>query len=350
MYERDGYLPWKKTLEVRAEQVTFADNVRLWRVGETRLVEEGRILALAAAPGQNVTAAVVATDTLAEVRYVRSGSFFESFQPVGLSTSTTPTLTWNAGGNSLIVDYETADDGRDAWISGDLFGPSQGTLQPGDYQWEGNLIMAQESGAHITINPRRQTLERIELPPGVLAEADAFDLVMNTSTGATLIQPRSILRRLYALPPGDWHLAGQGGPFALLRDGNMWLAVKENGEPETETAQGSRPIWNGSGQGSRAVLVDQNELWLWTPGEAPRLLLRQSWPFIGAMWHRNGLHLFVATKDRVFALELDDRGGSLVTDLVTDLEQIRAIAYNENAIYIAGTKDGVEGLYERVIE
>jgi hypothetical protein len=261
-----------------------------------------------------------------------------------------PTLTWNGGGNSVLIDYEMPDDGRDAWVSSDLFGPSQGPLQPADYNWDGNTLVSHDDGTRTVIDPRRQTLERVDLPAGVLAEADAFDLVMNTSTGATLIQPRSIVRRVYELPSGNWDIAGTGGPFTLLRDGDLWLAVKQNGEPEPETVQGMRPTWNNAGQASRAVVVHQNELWLWAPGEPPRLLLRQSEPFIDAAWHRNGLHLFVATKDRVFALELDDRGGFLITDLATGFEDIRAMTYSESAIYIAGTKDGVEGLYERVIE
>ncbi|KAA0205525.1 PEGA domain-containing protein [Candidatus Uhrbacteria bacterium] len=349
-FERDGYLAWEKTLDVRAEQVTFADNVRLWRVGEPRLVAAGRALALEAASGLNVAAALIATSTGAEIRFIRGGALAEPFRPDGLSTSTVPTLTWNPGGNAVLVDYATAEDGRDAWASSDLFGPSQGNLQPATYAWDGSLLVSHEDGARTVINPRRQTLERFALPEGVLAEADAFDLVMNTSTGAILIQPRSILRRVYELPSGDWTLAGTGGPFTLLRDGDTWLAVKSNGEPEPETVQGQRPTWNNAGQASRAVVVHQNELWLWTPGEPPRLLLRRSEPFTDAVWHRQGLHLFVSTQDRVFALELDDRGGFLITDLATGFENIRAIAYSETAIYIAGSKDGVEGLYERVIE
>jgi hypothetical protein len=358
-YERDGYFPWEKTLDVRAEQVTFADNVRLWRTGDVRLVAEGRVLALEAASGQNVAAALIATTTSADIRFIRGGALSEQFNPVGLSTSTMPTLTWNGGGNSVLIDYEMPDDGRDAWVSSDLFGPSQGPLQPADYHWDGNTLVSHDDGTRTVIDPRRQTLERVDLPAGVLAEADAFDLVMNTSTGATLIQPRSLVRRVYELPSGDWNIAGTGGPFTLLRspapygagrDGDLWLAVKQNGEPEPETVQGMQPTWNNAGQASRAVVVHQNELWLWSPGEPPRLLLRRSEPFIDAVWHRNGLHLFVATKDRVFALELDDRGGFLITDLATGFEDIRAMTYSESAIYIAGTKDGIEGLYERVIE
>lgn len=357
-FERDGSLPWEKTLDVRAEQVTFADNVRLWRAGEPRLLAEGRVLALEAASGLNVAAALIATSTGAEIRFIRAGALAEQFRPDGLSTSTAPLLLWNPGGNAVLADYAAPEDGRDAWVSSDLFGPNQGVLQPGDYAWDGNLLVSHEDGLRTVINPRRQTLERLPLPAGVLAEADAFDLVMNTSTGAILIQPRSILRRVYELPSGDWRLAGAGGPFTLLRDpapygaernDDTWLAVKPNGEPEPETVQGQRPTWSPAGQ-ARAVIVDQNELWLWIPGQPPRLLLRRSEPFTDAVWHRHGFHLFVSTNDRVFALELDDRGGFLITDLATGFEEIRAIAYSENAMYIAGTKDGVEGLYERLIE
>lgn len=349
-FERDGYEPWEKTLDLRPEQVTFADNVRLWRVGETRLVAEGRVLAMESAPAYNATAILLSDGEAAHLRFLRAGIPAERFEPAGLSTGTAPILSWNAAGNAVLIDYERASDGADAWVSSDLFGANRGVLPAGDHVWEGSLIVSHEDGMRVAVNPRRQTTERVALPDGVLAETDAFDLITNTTTGDVLIQPRSILRRLYSLPRTDWRLAGNAGPFTLLRSGDTWLAVRSGGEPEPESAQGARPRWHVSGSTVRGALVHHNELWLWTPGEPPRLLLRRSEPFVDAVWHRHGYHLFVATADRVFALELDDRRGFLITDLVTDLLDIRAISYSDNAIYIAGTKDGIEGLYERVIE
>ncbi|MCC6563828.1 PEGA domain-containing protein [Candidatus Uhrbacteria bacterium] len=347
--ERDGFSTWEKTLEIRSEQVTFADHVRLWRLGETQLLIEGNALAIESDPDQAVAAAVIASTTTADIRYVRNGTVSDRFAPSGLSTSTAPELVWNEAGNALLADYDSAE-GRDAWISTDVLGPGQGSLQAADYTWNGSLLVSQEDGMRTVINTRRETLERDLLPDGVTAESDAFDLVVNTSTGAMVLRPRSILRRLYSLPSGDWVLAGDEGPYTLLRTDNRWLAIKPNGEPESGIATGQRPRWNTEGRAPRALLVNDNELWMWTPGTAPQLLLRQSERFVDAVWHRDGYHAFVATKDRVFAIELDDRSGHVMTDLVTGFESINGVAYAGDSLYIAGRRNGADGLYRRVIE
>ncbi len=347
--ERDEFSPWEKTLEIRSEQVTFANHIRLWRLGETQLLIEGKALTVEADPDQAIAATVIATTGTADIRYVRNGTISNRFAPSGLSTSTAPELTWNKAGNALLADYNSAE-GQDAWISTDILGPGQGNLQAADYTWNGSLLTSQANGLRTVINTRRETLEREQLPAGVTAESDAFDLVVNTSTKEMVVRPRSILRRLYSLPSGNWVLAGNEGPYTMLHADNRWLAIKSNGEPENGIATGNRPRWNTRENATRALLVNGNELWLWTPGSAPQLVLRQSESFVDAVWHRDGFHIFAATKDHVFAIELDDRGGHVTTDLVTGFESINGIAYAGDSIYVAGRRNGAEGLYRRVIE
>lgn len=349
-FEQDGYLSWERTLDIRAEQVTFADRVRLWKLGDAALVSEGRFLALEAEPGHAFAAALVASSTVAEVRFIRDGVLENRFTPSGLSTTIVPMLTWNRAGNGLLIDYERSEQGRDAWVSNDVLGPSHGSLQAADYVWDGSLLVSQDDGMRVVIDPRRETLERERLPAGLVAESDAFDLMVNTSTGEMLVRPRSVLRRVYALPSGTWTLGDSEGPYAMLRNEQRWLAIKPNGEPESGTAEGKRLRWNTEGRNPRAILVHGNELWLWTPGQEPQLLMRQSESFVDAVWHRDGFHVFAATEHRVFVLELDDRGGYATTDIVTDFERINAFAYVGDSIYVAGRKGGVDGLYRRIIE
>lgn len=347
--ELDGFVSWEKTLDVRSEQATFADHVRLWRLGETELLFEGSIVAVESDPDQTLVASVMVSSTATEIRYVRDGLISHRFPLRGVSTSITPELSWNEAGNALLADYPS-EESSDAWISTDVLGPGQGILQAADYVWNGSLLVSQEEGVRTVINPRRETLEREPLPDDVVAEADAFDLVMNTSTGAMLLRPRSVLRRVYSLPSGSWALAGDESPYTLLHRDDEWLAVRPNGEPEHGLALGKRPRWNTQGRSARGLLVHGNELWIWTPGAAPELVLRQSESFVDAVWHRDGYHIFAATRDRVFSIELDDRGGRVITDLVTGFEQINGIGYAGDSLYVGGRKNGVNGLYRRVIE
>ncbi|HVM90972.1 MAG TPA: hypothetical protein VMU11_03700, partial [Verrucomicrobiae bacterium] len=121
--------------------------------------------------------------------------------------------------------------------------------------------------------------------------------------------------------------------------------------PENGLADGGPPTWNNAGKQDRGLLLNQNEVWLWTPGETPDLLLRQSTPFVSAVWHHAGSSAFIATQDRVFALELDDRGGGRnMTDLATGFTRIDAMTAVGRSLLISGEKDGNRGLFLRAIE
>jgi hypothetical protein len=60
--------------------------------------------------------------------------------------------------------------------------------------------------------------------------------------------------------------------------------------------------------------------------------------------------VFVATRDRVFSLELDERGGRIMTDLATGFTRIDAMTVTGKNLLISGEKDGGQGLYLRAIE
>jgi hypothetical protein len=201
-----------------------------------------------------------------------------------------------------------------------------------------------------TLDPRRGTFVRERLPLGLVAQTDTFDLIQSTTTNDMIVKPHSILRKVYSLPRGTWIVDGAAGTYTLLRHNNDWLAVKRSGEPEPGIAQGEHVLWNITGKNPRALLLNQNELWLWTPGEDPLLLLRQSTPFVDAVWHQAGDHVFVATNERVFALELDDRGGRIMTDLATGFTRIDSMTVTGKNLLIAGEHEGQQGLFLRAIE
>ena len=347
-YEKTGYLSWEKSLEIKPEQATFADKIRLWLDTGTAHVSDDPMAELSTDDDGTKTAALVAGTKGWTVRILDVDGRQLSQAPVnGMTTSSIPLVRWNANGTALILD-QTDTKLADAWVDANT--GLGGSLPAGDYAWEGTLIVGTDAGMRTTFDPRRGTFVRERLAAGMSAQTDTFDLLVSTSTGDMTIRPHSILRRLYALPRGTWIVDGVAATYTLLRQDGEWLAVKRSGEPERGVAEGNRPLWNEAGKDPRALLLNGNEVWLWEPGQDPLLLLRQSSPFVSAVWHHAGDHVFVATRERVFALELDDRGGRVMTDLVTGFSRIDSMTVTGKNLLISGEKDGQQGLFLRAIE
>ena len=265
----------------------------------------------------------------------------------GLSATYTPRIVWNESGTAFLLDYARGQ-GDDGWVN--VGSGTSGNLPQAEYAWEGTLIVGYDGMTRYAADPRRETLVRSTLANGLAAESDTFDLLTSTSTGDMTLRPRSLLRRLYGLPRGQWHVAETHDAYTLLQSGNRWLAVKRNGEPENETADGDRLRWNDAGRLPRALMLNGNEVWLWTPGESPVLLMRQSEPFIEAAWHRDGFHVFLASRSNVFVLELDDRNGRRMDELVTGFTHINAMSIVGDSLVIGGFKDKVPGIYLRTLQ
>jgi hypothetical protein len=347
-YEKSGYLAWEKTLDIKPEQATFADQARLWLDGVPSHFSDDEASLLVADDDQAKAAALFPSADGWNVRILDAdGRTLVQGSVTGLTTSTVPRVLWNQNGNAIILDANDAK-APDGWLDADT--GQGGTLPAGAYAWEGTLIVGMSGGTRTTLDPRRGTFSREQLTAGLAAQTDTFDLLVSTSTGDMTVRPHSILRRVYALPRGNWTVDGPADTYTLLRHGDEWLAVARDGQPENGIANGARPDWNAADKQSRGLLLNQNELWVWTPGEDPELLLRQSAPFVSAVWHHAGTDVFVATQDRVFALELDDRGGRNMTDLATGFTRIDSMTAVGRTLIISGEKEGNHGLFLRAIE
>jgi hypothetical protein len=112
---------------------------------------------------------------------------------------------------------------------------------------------------------------------------------------------------------------------------------------------GDYPRWLISGNGPRALIVNRTELWQVLENEPPQLLLRQSEPLVQARWHRSGTNIFYATGRDLYALELDERSGRIVNHLAT-FDQINDFDLLGKNIYVAGTLNGVPGLWKLALE
>jgi hypothetical protein len=188
------------------------------------------------------------------------------------------------------------------------------------------------------------------LPASQLGALDGLTLEVNTSTGFLNLRSRSILHQLFQLPRGDWQFADQQGAYTLLKDGNRWLAVRIRVDGNrAEEVTGDWPRWLPSSEIPTALFLNQNEIWTWELGSAPVLIARQSEPFVQVAWHPDGQTIFVASKNELYALELDDRGGRQKTSLAS-FDMIYDMTYADGSIFLNAEMGGVRGMYRRIVD
>ncbi len=356
-FEREGYTPWEKAIEIRAERVSFANAVYLWRTSPTtQLLATGDYSALVSNPE---------ADTVAAVRSHATGSRVELWQSRGrqstelaLTASSTllTSIRWQEDSRAFVLDRPApAEDTLVRLQNRDLVATS--TLLDG--VWDGTVYSAVESSsetrqplAHTNIqwNSRTGAVERTSISTSTTAVYQSLRLE-SQGTDASLILERTFRDRSIPLSRPDWTFRDSPmSDWVFLTQGDRWLALNPYSEqPIQHEIRASHVLWSpNTVRPPQGLFVGTNELHLWTP-EGPTLLLRQTTPLVAASWHRSGTIVFLATATTIEALELDARDGRYRTHLAT-FDAIRSMATVGPYLYVAGTRDGVTGLWMLTIE
>jgi hypothetical protein len=345
---RNAYLPWEKTLDVRAEQVTFANSIHLWFSAPATLMRQGFYSRITASADGDTIAALDASST--EMLFLTTDNRLISRvrAPESDLIAQAP-IRWSLNGTSLLMGGTNV--GEEAWWTApDALSRESGVLPPGQFFWNANELTGYDGERQYTLNPRLRTLTSERLPASQLGALDGLTLEVNTSTGFLILRSRSILHQLFQLPRGDWQFADQQGAYTLLKDGNRWLAVRIRVDGNrAEEVTGDWPRWLPSSEIPTALFLNQNEIWTWELGSAPVLIARQSEPFVQVAWHPDGQTIFVASKNELYALELDDRGGRQKTSLAS-FDMIYDMTYADGSIFLNAEMGGVRGMYRRIVD
>ncbi len=345
-FEKDGYLPWEKSLEIRAERVTFADHARLWRVApETSLTLAGPIARVAANPDRDTLAALeqgMASGT-ATLLLLQPNGRVSLETPVHVTDTQATVLSWEAEGRALLLD---APGDRDTAVRFVRTG-AIATSTPAQATWQGSDLVASRPGTLWRWSSRTGLTLTDELATSVRQRVGTFVLPHAATGSAQLLLDRTFSSRAFALPDGWWTFGYVFADALVLHDGNRWLGLNPQ---ETSSflglLEGMPPRWqvDTGTPTTRGLFLQENELWLWPLGEAPSLLIRQSEPLVAAAWHESGDAVFVATRTSLDVLDLDARGGRTRHTLAT-FEEIRDVDALGGIVYVAGKKEGKEGLW-----
>ncbi|MCA9384435.1 MAG: PEGA domain-containing protein [Candidatus Magasanikbacteria bacterium] len=341
-FERAGYHSWNKRLEVKAEQVTFANKVYLWKQAEPKLLLESTTELLSRSNKKQRFVVAESTTTSQELLVFDNDNLSRRIQ----LTSKTPvhSVDWNEADDAVVANIESSDDSY--WV--DIRSTTnQNKLPPGEYHWHNDLLTGLNSERRYTYDPRSKQLSSIVTTDGN-DELAPVTLTQSTSTNLQLLTWNNDTNRAFSLPRGNWLIHSIEEDFVLLEDGQRLLAVK-NKSSVAQESYGKIQSWLLNTDIPTALVLNQNELWLWQIDQNPELLVRNSDAIISADWHPKAGTIFYATMTQVFALELDNRDGRQRTELAS-FESITDLATVNDHLIILGTKDGKTGVWSLDLE
>jgi len=348
--ERDTYHPWEKRLNVRPEQVTFANTVWLWRDVEPQLVLSNPVTALTSSAQRGLLGIASTFDAITTFSTwsPRTGAS----SPVVLSGSASGShelLRWSEDGKTILVGGEDTQ-ALTWWSRTDITPLQTNPLPAGLYFWNGNNLHRAADDAVYEVNPQTGSLVRTPLTTDAVDQSDTFALQKATGTSVLLLHEFNFDQRRLSLPEGDWRLAALKNDYALLKNGFQWLSFKlASPTPSSNQTRGGWPDWLTSASQPTAILLNENEVIFWRLDQAPETLWRQSDFVVRATWHRSGLSVFVASKTNVFAFELDSRGGHQITNLGS-FDHIYDLSVDQGVLYVAADKNGKHGLWQITLE
>lgn len=341
-FERAGYHSWEKRLEVKAEQVTFANKVHLWRQLQPKFLAETSATLLSRAHKKQRFALAESTTTSQSLLIFDNDALSRRIQlPV---TSSITQIDWSPSDDAVAI---TTDDSADGYWVDVRSTNTTNNLPSGNYRWHGDDITGINNERRYSFDPRTKQLSSIVTTDGNDALGPA-SLMNATGTTDQLLSWNNDVNRAFSLPRGNWQIHSIEGDFVLLEDGQRLLAVK-NKSTNAHESYGVIQSWLPNAEIPTALIVNQNELWLWQIDQHPELLARNSEPFIHADWHPKAGTIFYATKTVVYALELDSRDGRQRTELAS-FDAISDMSAINDRLIILGTKDGKTGAWSLSLE
>ncbi len=348
---KNGYSSWQKTLSLVDGQVTFANQIHLWKTNQPQLVYAQNVTHLVAnSNGQDI--AIISHDATSSWLGVWTPTNGLTFnKPLTHSSSTTFSVQWDeVGGNQLLVQGEGVSSSV-FWF--DTTNPqTPPPLPAGTYHWSklrnglfgarpGFLIDAHSSSGWL--------IKQIAVPKTVL-DRDGQDEIFTSSTRqfisfAPSIQPTTTTTA--QLPKGSWHFDEDHNDYLIGQDATRLFLINRN---SSKTLSGAFIISDHADpelyQTPTNVLIHNlHEVWMWDGINYPTLVTRQSNPIINAVFDQKEQTIFVATASQIYAIELDQRDGQLTTPLAT-FDHIDDLTILQNTLYIAGTLHAQRGIWE----
>ncbi|MCC7357253.1 PEGA domain-containing protein [Candidatus Uhrbacteria bacterium] len=339
----DGYFDWKKKLDITPERVTFVDHVQLWSKNQPNFLFQTPDTGFFSSPKGSRILLTNASGTAQALQFTNIPSFrLSSTTPLSASIPLDSFVHWSDDDRYALVESSSGTT--------DLIDATNVTkslqLPEGNYRWDGKMVVGTNENSLVNIT-RNGTLSRNPLLQNQVDVLDDVVLQEIENHSSFILTAQDQPGKGYVLPKGNWRFWQKHGDILILRDGSRWLSLNRVSGSESyhssEATGKTLQILNQK-KNDLALLVTENELWLWDFLTPPELLYRQSNSLVDAFWHTSGNYIFIATHTTLSVIELDPRDGRIWTDLAK-FDQINGISYYNNQVLILGENEGKRGLW-----
>lgn len=342
---KDGFSSWEKTLDVRAERVTFVNDIRLWKTGTAERRDEHAVISLATSEDERMLVEFIdGTTTRALLEDTLRGDKTSVAFPRRLNAPIRN--RWSSDRRHLLVE----SPGSPAYALDARSDALPVELPKASYRWENTELVGVTRTSQIRIEFPSFRITRDLLGPGMVDAFEGTELRHATGSSGLVYVPKPSDPRGFILPSGSWLFAERDRSEILFFSDGRWLSIQDtNGASEYHSVNGDRLRPFRSNAGDHFLLVNEGELWLWNPQNDPELLYRQSEPILAAAWHHTGNDIFFATSKSVYALNLDPRDGRRLT-MLASFERVSDMVTFKNDLLVAGEKDGQKGVWTLTVE
>lgn len=347
LLELEGYYPWSKTLDIRPELVTFANNIELWRRSDPERLVSGAFANFSASKNSRYAAGseVVDGKTVVKIAEISSGQITEAVLSDAGTDQTVASLEWDADSSALLVRMK---QGHPYLVT--RRNPEVAIALPdGAYHWESGTLIGWASGERYTYSLSADRVSRELIGSGIQDERGSFRIISDNDHSFVIDTDKPEVR--YDLPNGDWTFGDSYEDMVFLRREHEWIAFRPEGDKPSVYRFVSEidPIATTIEGDVHLLTRHDGEISLWRIGSDPEVLIRKSVQMTGTAMHRLGRDVFFSTETEIVALELDARDHRLETVLST-LDRIDGMSLEKRRILISGAKGEDSGIWGLNIE
>jgi dipeptidyl aminopeptidase/acylaminoacyl peptidase len=366
-FERDGYFPWQRAVEVRSSETTFVTDALLLRDSLPRLTRGGAYArAVYTADGRR--AALLRDDgAWRELSVLDAGGGAPALLArYGGDTYADADLRWSPDGGKLLFAAH-GKDRKPVLFLYDAAAPSappralQGSF-PGsraDASWssDGSRIVVDAAGGAFLVDPANGAVTSAaigaDIQDAALRGNDLF--VLRPSKDGVALEKRApgdlaVAAPFAVLPAGRYRFTDAAGPYLLIAEAKgKLLAVSPDDGRVADTLSADHGVWLAKSRTPRLLAWNDYEITASDVASASHTLVaRLGSPIRGCAWHPSGLAAFYATANGIAAVETDDRGRQNVFDLVkfTDVGDF-AVDATDGMLRFVGTAGNARGVYEK---
>ncbi len=364
--EKDGELPWEKTLAVESGRTTFANPVLLRdALPELRLAAAATLAAFTA---DGKTAAFIAVRNGWKELHILRPTDATSVLVARFSaaSSKNEALQWSPDGKELLFS-NIAKNGSTALLvvaAADPKNPRTPTGLPAgplSARWssDGENVTAVGTMGAYAVNVTDMTVQTLDSTSGIedafLKGRTLYVLRRQALHGAVNLERALIgaigVDLLGSLPAGDYRILGADGPYVLVADRGLGEIVALDAATGALVGAWSatHAAWENPDRPGRLLLWNDYEISVAdVAAKTETLVTRLGTAIRGCAWHPSGEAILYATSNEIFAAELDDRDRRNVEELVrfSDVGDF-AIDADDALLRFTGTVGNQRGLYDR---